>query len=273
MTWQSEDELARLELDLIDHLVEAGVAVAAAADVVHREPDVLFPYPSVTPRELAELLRKMTPRIVFVTSSPFDPADLDSDDAEMRDAAWQHDGDICRLSVMWAADGVLFAWAAVADWHDRLVSEVAMSDYQARGIDQVERELRIERSAAAVQKLMAIVTESAEFRGATTNRRTAQVKVIMDAHADLVADLWFPNDFARRARAAAAVEVARHEAELDSNDDILHQIIVELAGGRPVNQQRMRVAEILRASADGWALSESFVEKMRLKALERIPRR
>ncbi|MFH8253245.1 hypothetical protein ACH3VR_22960 [Microbacterium sp. B2969] len=273
MSWQSEDDIARLELDLMERLGDAGITVAAPADVVHRDPDVLFTYPSVTPGELTVLLRGMAPRLVFVTSSSFDPADVDSDDAELRLAARQHAGDLFRLSVLWAADGVLFAWSAVADWHDKLLDEVELSDYQARGIDQVERELRIERSAAATQRLTEIVTESADFRGATTNRRTAQVKIIMDAHPDLVADLWFPNDFARRARAAAAVEVARYEAELDANEDILDQIILELAGGRPVNQQRMRVAEILRACADGWALSEGFVEKIRLKALDRMSRR
>ncbi|GAA2980408.1 hypothetical protein JOD63_002799 [Microbacterium terrae] len=273
MTWEDETELTRLEFDVRGRLVDAGIPIAAVTDVRHRAPDVAFSHLAVTPPDLTALLRQMAPRVVFVTSTPFDADDVESSDPELLAAAQRHSGDTFRLSVMWAVDGTLFAWVAVADWHDRLLAEAELSEYQAEGTDQVERELRTEPNGTAVQKLMEIVMASGEFRGATTNRRTAQVKIIMDAHPELVADLWFPNDFTRRSRAAAAVEVARHEEELDTDDTVLEQITMELAGGRPVNQQRLRVAEMLRASADGWALSESFVEKIRLRASERNSRR
>lgn len=267
MTDEHED-LAILELNVRELMGSAGVRVSPVFPATHRAPDVFFVYPVTQPGALIEMLTVMSPAIVFVDSERFDPDDFETDDDGLRQVAQDHTDDIHRFSVVWALDGLLYEWFATADWHDELLDETAIVERSARGIGQMEYELRVERSRAAHQALLSIVVAAPEFRAATWSRRSAQAKILMDAHPELVEDMMFDNRFVKLARDAANVEIARWEAELDADDSVIPRLAEELLGVRTQAQQKQRTAEVLREMADGWTLSEAFIEQMRLSAKE-----
>ena len=262
MTDDEREDLAILELTIRSLMADAGVHVAQVYPATHRPPDVYFVYPTTQPGALVEMLVSMAPATVFVDSERFDADEFETTDDGVREAAQTYDGEVRQLNVLWARDGLLYEWLATADWHDELLDETEIAQSHARGMDQMEYELALERSRNAHQKLAELVLASPEFRGATTNRRTAQAQLIMDAHQDLVADLLFESRFVTNVRRNASIEVARWEQELGADEKLPAQIAAALDLRVSQTQQRRQVAEQLRERADNWALSEAFVEQI-----------
>lgn len=250
------DDLANLALTLRAHMTGAGLKVAPAPPSSARPPDVFFVHPTVSVEAFLETLEMMSPTVVFVLAESFDPDELDTEDASLRATADRHVGEIFRLSVLWAGDGMLHTWFITTDWHDALSDESEMQQYQAKGLQQMDRELMYERSRNAHCQLMDLVVESPDFRGATINRRTVQVRLVMDANPALVNDLIFPREFVTAARRIAADEVARWEAQLADDEDVIRRLAFELRGVRTQREQKESVARMLRNLADGWALTE-----------------
>lgn len=268
MTDDEHEDLAILELTIRSLMADAGVRVAQVYPATHRPPDVYFVYPSTPPSTLVEMLVSMAPATVFVDSERFDSDEFETTDDELREAAQTYDGEVRQVNVLWARDGLLYEWLATADWHDDLLDETEIAQTHARGMDQMEYELGLERSRNAHQKLAELVLGSPEFRGATTNRRSAQAQLIMDAHQDLVADLLFESRFVTNVRRNASIEIARWERELGTDEELRAQIAAALDLRVSQTKQKRQVAELLRDRADGWALSEAFVEQIWREARE-----
>ncbi|PKI93265.1 hypothetical protein CW368_03035 [Actinomycetales bacterium SN12] len=264
MTFDTDD-LADLAIKLRAHINAAGLKVAPASPSSTRSPDVFFVHPAVSVEAFLETLDMMAPAAVFVLAESFDPDDMGTEDAALRSTAEQHAGEIFRLSVLWARDGMLHTWFITTDWHDALSDESEMQQYQAKGLQQMDRELMHERSRNAHRQLMELVVESPDFRGATINRRTVQVRLLMDANPALVDGLIFPHEFATAARRTAADEVARWEARLADDEGVIRRLALELRGVRTQREQKEYAARMLRELADGWALTETFVDQMRRK--------
>ncbi|CAL4861116.1 hypothetical protein MMM2322_02801 [Microbacterium sp. MM2322] len=240
----------------------------SVAEVTSRGPDILFAYPQVGVDELVEIVSLSSPKVAFLASEAFDASQFDAPNESLRRIAEDHDGELVSVSLRWAADGLIWEWLATARWHDDLTEEEELAEYQARGIDRVGHELRLVSSRSASQKLLELILEAPAFRGETTNRRTAQAQIVMDAHPNLVADLMFPRDTLKRARAAAAVEVANWESRL-TGDEIIDAVVEVLQVSRTIADQKARIAALVRRRADGWALSENFLERLRLEAADR----
>ncbi|MEW1835938.1 hypothetical protein [Microbacterium sp. NPDC079995] len=265
MTFDS-DGLADLALTLRARMNAAGLKVAPAPPSSTRPPDVIFVHPTASVEAFLETLDMMSPTVVFMLAESFDPDEIDTEDTGLRAAADQHAGETFRLSVLWARDGMLHTWFITTDWHDALSDESEMQQYQAEGLQQMDRELMRERSRNAHRQLMELVVESPDFRGATINRRTVQLRLMMDANPALVDDLIFPREFVTAARRTAADEVARWEARLADDEDVISRLAFELRGVRTQREQKECAARMLRELADGWALTETFVDQMRRKA-------
>lgn len=266
MAWDDDDDLSRLALNLRAQITEAAIRVSPVAPSSHRSPDVFFVHTDAPVEALMEILVGVKPALVFVTAESFDRDEVGSADERVRASAEAHSDDVFRVSVTWSSDGLLFTWFKTADWYDELISESEIAAYQARGLDEVERELRFERSRSASGELMALILTSAEFRAATTNRRTAQMKLIMEANRALVEEILFQRDFEARARANAATEVARWEQELSADDRAVARLADELLGLRTQRDIKARAAEVVRELADGWSLTEGFVALMLSRA-------
>ncbi|KAA9144830.1 hypothetical protein F6B41_00775 [Microbacterium lushaniae] len=247
------------------NLAEAGITVAPAYPSWHRKQDVIFTHEDVAPDEVAELIRTMAPDVVFVQESTFDARDLDTED----EAAAGYDGAVYQVEVMWPSAGLLYLWFATAAWYDNLLAETEIAAYQERGLGQMEFELTMQRARAAHQELMGYVLASPEVRRATTNRRTPHVTVVMDAHPELVEDLFSSRSFPKFAREAAAAEVARWESALDGDEDVLAEVAEAIIGARSLAREREITGEVLRARADGWTLTTDFVERILRRARER----
>lgn len=268
MAWDDDDDLAQLALNLRAQITDAGLRVSPVAPSSHRSPDVLFVHPDVRDDALVEMLAALQPALVFVTAESFDQDEVDWEDERIRASAASHADDVFRVSVTWPSDGLLFTWFVTAGWHDDLMSESEIAAYQARGLDEVERELRFERVRSASGELMALILASPEFRAATTNRRTAQMKLIMGSNPDLVDEIVFQRDFEARARANAATEVARWEQQLAADDGAAAQVAEKILGSRTQRDFKARAADAVREMADGWSLTEGFVDLMLSRAKE-----
>lgn len=266
MTWDDDDDLSQLALNLRTQITDAAIRVSSVAPSSHRSPDVFFVHPDAPVEALVEILVAVQPALVFVTAELFDWDEVDSEDERVRASAEAHSDDVFRVSVTWPSDGLLFTWFATANWYDELISENEIAAYQARGLDEVERELRFERSRSASGELMALILASAEFRAATTNRRTAQMKLIMEANRALVEEILFQRDFESHARANAATEVARWEQELSADDSAVTRLAEEILGLRTQRDFKARAADVVREMADGWSLTEGFVEQILSRA-------
>lgn len=268
MAWDDDDDLAELALNLRAQITEAGLRVSPVAPSSHRSPDVFFVHPDVPVDALVEMLVALQPALVFVTAEPFDQDEVDSEDERIRASAASRSDDVFRVSVTWPSDGLLLTWFATAGWHDELMSEIEIAAYQARGLDEVERELRFERARSASGELMALILGSPEFRAATTNRRTAQMKLITGANPSLADEILFQRDFEARARANAATEVARWEQQLAADESAVVRVAEEILGLRTQRDLKARAADALREMADGWSLTEGFVDLMLSRAKE-----
>lgn len=270
MTDDDHEDLAILELTVRSLMADAGVRVSPTSPATHRPPDVYFVYPTTQPGALIDMLTMMTPAIVFVSAEQFDVDEFETSDDNLRAAAQAHDGDVRQVTATWARDGLLFQWLATADWHDHLLDESEVEAYQARGLDQMELELVKDSDRKARRKMTELVLASPEFRGATTNKRTAQARLIMNAHPDVLDDVLFEKDFITDVRRLASFEVARWEQELGGDGTLPAQIAGKLTQRSSQTQQKRQVAEMLRERADGWALSESFVEQVWMEARSHI---
>lgn len=268
MAWDDDDDLAQLALNVRAQITEAGLRVSPIAPSSHRSPDVFFVHPDVSVDALVEMLLALQPALVFVTAESFDQDEVDSDDERIRASAASHADVVFRVSVTWPSEGLLLTWFATAGWHDELMSESEIAAYQARGLDEVEHELRFERARNASGELMALILASPEFRAATTNRRTAQMKLIMGANPGLAEEILFQRDFEARARANAATEVARWEQQLATDDSAVARVAEEILGLRTQRDIKARGADALREMADGWSLTEGFVDLMLFRAKE-----
>lgn len=268
MTDDDHEDLAILELTIRSMMADAGVQVARVYPATRRPPDVYFVYPATQPGALVDMFVSMSPATVFVDSERFDAEGFETTDDGLREAAQTYDGEVRQVNVLWARDGLLYEWLATADWHDELLDEAEIAQTHARGIEQMEYELALERSRNAHQKLAELVLGSPEFRGATTNRRTAQAQLTMNAHEDLVADLLFESRFVTNVRRNASIEVARWERELGADEQLPAQIAAVLDLRVSQTQQKRQVAELLRERADGWALSEAFIDQIWREARE-----
>lgn len=266
VTWDDSEDLAQLASELRAQIEDAAVRVASVEPTSHRPSDVFFVHPEVSVAALVEMVEAMKPSLVFVTAERFEPADIESEDADLRVAAQGHADDVFRVAVTWPSDGLLFTWFVTAGWHDELVSETEIAEYQAQGLDQVERELRFERARSSSGSLMALILASPEFRAATTNRRTAQMKLIMGAHPELVEDLLFQRDFEIRVRTEAATAVARWEQELSADESVVPRLAEEILGLRTQRDLKARAADAVREMADGWSLTDGFVELVLARA-------
>lgn len=254
-------------------IAESAIRVSSVAPSSHRPPDVFFMHPDVPVDALIDMLVVMQPSLVFISAESFDHDEVDSEDDDVRASAEAHADEIFRVAVTWPTDGLLFTWLATAGWHDELMSESEIAEYQARGLDQVERELRMERARNASEELMTLILASPEFRAATTNRRTAQMKIIMGANPGLVDEILFQRDFESRARANAATEVARLEQQLAVDDGAVARLAESILGLRTQRDLKARSADTLREMADGWSLSDGFVELMLSRAKNQNGRR
>lgn len=85
---------------------------------------------------------------------------------------------------------------------------------------------------------MALMLAAPEFRAATRNQRTAQMKLIMGAHPELVDDVLFQGDFETEVRTAAATEVARHKQERAADDSVVGRVAEEILRVRTLRDQR-----------------------------------
>ncbi|MCR2799490.1 hypothetical protein QNO21_10165 [Microbacterium sp. zg-Y818] len=252
--------ISQLAFDLQARIERELVRVAPAAPSSHRPPDVYFSHPDVSEDALLKMLVAMQPSVLFVSAEPFDPEDLDSEDINLRSSARAHADEIYRVTVIWAVDGLLLMWLVTAPWYEELQSETEIAEYQAQGLDQVERELRFERARTAHSELMALVLASPEFRAASTSRRTAEMKLVMVANKELVEDLLFPRDFEKRVRTEAATEVARWEHDLAADDGAVLRVAGAIRGLRTQRDKRSRTADTLRLMADGWSLTQGFID-------------
>jgi len=262
-------DIEQLALELRDRIADANVTVAPVTPTQARKPDVSFIDPDVTADDLIELLRTVRPAFVFVAAETFDPDDLDTDDEEVGAAVQERAGDAFQMSVLWAADGLLYEWRATADWYEALRHEAAIVNAGEHTVGQVEWELRRESSAAAAHKLMDFVMASPGFRRARPRQRTTQIQLVLDEHPDLAADLLYPEDFKRAARQQADGEVAKWEQRLEDDEELITELTKALHGTRTVAQRKQVAADVIREFTDWWTLTDEFVDRLIREALLR----
>lgn len=265
--WTDDDDLEGLELELGAALTGAGLRLSPVAPSSARQPDVLFVHPAVVPDALIQVVAAMGPRLVFLNPETFDPDDeISSDDEGVKDAARLHAGELFRLSVTWACDGILYTWFATTSWYDQLTNEDEIAEYQRRGISRLEWELEREQTSAGWQQLMELVLAAPQVRAASMNQRSTQVRLIIDAHPEMQGRFFSESRFLSAARQRANMEVANWETQLADDEELTVRICEESQHLRGIGRQRAKTAEILREAADGWTLSAAFVERMLARA-------
>lgn len=260
-------DLEQTALELRARLGDAGVVIAPISPTAHRKPDVFLVDPDVTVDGAVALITAVRPRFVFLPVDFFDADEFDTDSELVRDAARTHDGKACRVSALWAADGLLYEWSTSADWYDRLTDDAEIAEVSERGVDQMEYDLRVQASAAAARKLSELILASPEFRRARPRQRNPHIQIVLDEHPDLAGDLMFVEHFKKTVRDQADTEIAKWERQLDSDETLLTDLPRELRGARTIARQKEITAGFVREVADGWTLTDTFLERVRQDAL------
>lgn len=279
----STADLEALLTEIPDRLQTFKVAVSPANYSGSRQPDILFDHAEATLPEVLELIGLSQPKVVFLMANLFDSSDL----AEGRErdlpgveflvrSRAEQDDEIFGLTLTWVLDGVLCSWLVRAKWYEDLLDEVEIAVEAAKGIDDIDRDLRQEQNREQFARCRALVLADGGFRGATVNKRTTVVKMILAAHGEVVEDPWLERHLIKEVRQEAAIEVARQEELLESRLSNLAARLVDSdlwVNVRTQGQQRTAVARFIVGESDGWMLSESFLEQARLAALSEATKR
>ncbi|WP_230005927.1 hypothetical protein [Microbacterium sp. Bi128] len=278
----SSADLEALSVDLPRALAENGVSVSPAEFSTIRTPDVYFVHPIASIDDVLELLRLITPRVVYVSPDFFDPDSLV--DVEDRDLAGleeilrqarEHEGDLSRLSLTWASDGLVHTWFATPDWYDALSDEADIAVEAAKGLHDIDRDLRQQQFRKQFARCKAAIFNDPNFRGATVNKRTPAAKAVLASTGEVIEDPYFERHLLRELREEAALEVIRQEQILGADLAALADRVVTSNGWfrlPTLIRQRAAISSFVLEVAEGWMLSDDFIERLRAAIVDRIAR-
>lgn len=269
----STTELEDLFGDLPRRLEEVGVAASPAEFSSSRQPDIFFVHPVSSVDDVLSLLRLVSPRVVYVSPHFFDPDLLveESDRElpgveELLSEARGREGDLFRVNLTWASDGIIHTWFATADWYDALSDEADIAVEAAKGLHAIDRDLRREQYREQFARLKDLIFADVDFRKATVNKRTTAAKSLIASSGEVIEDPWLERHLLRELRQDAALEVIRQEQLLEPQLDELATRLIE--SNRWVNvptraRQKTAIASFVIEASNGWMVSDDFIERLR----------
>ena len=197
------------------------------------------------------------------------PDDLDYDDSSpagknlqrLVKSVRKHDGENEQLWLRWASMGLSYGWTVRADWRQKLAVDMEKANIE---ISQ-ESTTRAQARNVEIESLVALLTESPDFRAAQANKRNPIGFAIVAASPDHKAD----HDVIDRAISRAGIQAERRAFELElslkPNMDELAEDLCGTADWRAATTIAMRLeatGKYLRTKAEGYRQSVGFVESM-----------
>jgi hypothetical protein len=121
-------------------------------------------------------------------------------------------GQVQDLALQWAADGVIYAFFAIADWHAELTDAVEQSASEADDYDE-ERSVQ----GARTRELVALLEALPKFRAVAPTKRRAKGDQLLDSLLTQEGDYNLPllGHIVRAAVSQAAVNAEEALASLD----------------------------------------------------------
>jgi len=256
------------------HLSEAGIPVSPVRHTGARNADLLFFHPTAGLTEVLELITMSRPRVVFLEGNVFDAsaslkgavANLDPAHPVRREAK-QRDNDTYSLTMTWSIDGQLCMWLATAAWHNELTRAAEIAVERARSLDDLELERHRKRSREQIARCRDLVLEDPRFRAATVRNRATVAKVLLAERGETFGSPELEFELLRKLRQRAALAVTEQEQRLEGQiEDIAEQIVtsdvwVDIQTQRQLQQKRDVIKFVVNV-ADGWMLSQDFLDQV-----------
>lgn len=275
----STSQLEELLTEIPRMLKRSGVKVSPVSPTSSRQPDFLFVDPVAVLEDVIELIEIMSPRVVYLQSHAVESHTLFDGDqgdlegvAEVAALARKHEGELYMITLSWVADSQLSSWFATTGWYDDLNERAELAVAVAKGLADDQREQRLDANRKQYARCRSAILDSRSFRQATPGKRTVVARLCLSELDEELGESWMERHLLQDVRSEARIQVANFEGMLgDRLGEVVEQVR-ESDGWEGLStkaEQTRAIADLLRELAEGWALSASFVETVRLAASTR----
>lgn len=284
-------ELERLLGEIPDRLLEVGVATSGSPVEFGLPPELVFSHHSAAIDRIADTIAASRPTLVFVAADTFATDTLipvgrsQAQDmpalAELVERAQEFDGELFRVRILWAVDGMRCEWQATTEWAEDLMGSVQRvydSDADDAGADPFTQDAPTasgsgsrpagpgeEAAGHEYDRLVATVLDDPDFRATPMSRRRELAGRLLRS-APMPKELrplldHMTSDIVRTAesRTRGYGEFVTYMVEAYASELVQ---TTRWREARTRGQQRAATVEFLRERCEGWRLTTPVISRL-----------